>query len=193
MRLWLWSHFCKPYGPRSDWSSGSSLIMVHTVYLYAKIGLKSLQEYSADDINRRHSQMQLQIRKHSYLAYQCLRMSVAIIWAETWGNIPSNMCDQWMLKLTWALAQSVWSTDQTDCANAQAVHMKNVCILDYPKCAQGRFWSDCADAQSDLNLRWAQMSEGTFSDVSAHVYRPRHMGLSLMPRYDVESQKLGVP
>ena len=27
--------------------------------LYAKIGLKSLQEYSADDINRRHFQMQI--------------------------------------------------------------------------------------------------------------------------------------
>ena len=29
---------------------------VHTVCLYAKIGLKSLQEFSADDINRQHSQ-----------------------------------------------------------------------------------------------------------------------------------------
>ena len=36
----------------------SSLIRVHTVCLYAKISLKSLQEYSADDINRRHFQMQ---------------------------------------------------------------------------------------------------------------------------------------
>ena len=32
-----------------------SLIRVHTVCLYAKIGLKSLQEHSADDINRRFS------------------------------------------------------------------------------------------------------------------------------------------
>ena len=36
----------------------SSLIWVHTVCLYAKTSLKSLQEYSADDINRRHFQMQ---------------------------------------------------------------------------------------------------------------------------------------
>ena len=35
----------------------SSLIRVHTVCLYAKIGLKSLQEYSADDINRQHFQI----------------------------------------------------------------------------------------------------------------------------------------
>ena len=44
------SHFCKQCGPRSDCSPRSSLIWVHTVCLYAKIGLKSLQEYSADDI-----------------------------------------------------------------------------------------------------------------------------------------------
>ena len=36
-----------------------TLIWVHTVCLYAKIGLKSLQEYSADDINRWHFQMQV--------------------------------------------------------------------------------------------------------------------------------------
>ena len=51
------SHFCKQCGPRSDCSFRSSLIRVHTVCLYAKIGLKSLQEYSADDINGRHFQM----------------------------------------------------------------------------------------------------------------------------------------
>ena len=51
------SHFCKQCGPRSDCSFRSSLTWVHTVCLYAKIGLKSLQEYSADDINR-HFQMQ---------------------------------------------------------------------------------------------------------------------------------------
>ena len=38
------------------------------------------------------------------------------------------------------------------------VRMKKLCLLGYPKCAQWRFWSDCANAQSDLNLRWALMS-----------------------------------
>ena len=42
--------FCKQWGPRSDCCSRSSLIWVHTVCLYAKIGLKSLQEYLADDV-----------------------------------------------------------------------------------------------------------------------------------------------
>ena len=49
--LWFKSHFCKQCGPRSDFSS-SSLIRVHTVCLYAKIGLKSLQEI----FSRRHKQ-----------------------------------------------------------------------------------------------------------------------------------------
>ena len=48
----LKSHFCKQSGPRSDCSFRSSLIRVHTVCLYAKTGLKSLQEYSVDDIFR---------------------------------------------------------------------------------------------------------------------------------------------
>ena len=52
------SHFCKQCGPRSDsplgtvWS-GSTLFAG-----MQKIALRSLQEYSADDINRRHFQMQ---------------------------------------------------------------------------------------------------------------------------------------
>ena len=53
------SHFCKQCGPRSDCSSRNSLIRVHTICLYAKIGLKSLQEYSADNINRQHFQVQV--------------------------------------------------------------------------------------------------------------------------------------
>ena len=52
------SHCCKQCGPSSDYSL-RSLIWVHTVCLYAKLGLKSLQEYLADDINRRHFQTQV--------------------------------------------------------------------------------------------------------------------------------------
>ena len=39
----------------------------------------------------------------------------------------------------------------------------------YQKCVMGRFLSDCANAQVDLNLRWAHMSEGTFSYVAECV------------------------
>ena len=47
--------------------------------------------------------------------------------------------------------------------------MQKHCILGYPKCAQWRFWSDCANAQSDLNLRWANISGCTFSKVPPHI------------------------
>ena len=46
------SHCCKQCGPRSDCSSRSSLICVHTVCLYAKSMFEKLQEDAADDINR---------------------------------------------------------------------------------------------------------------------------------------------
>ena len=36
-------------------------------------------------------------------------------------------------------------------------------------CGQRRLWSDCADVQADLSLRWAHLVfVGTFSDVAAH-------------------------
>ena len=37
-------------------------------------------------------------------------------------------------------------------------------------CIQRRLWSDCADAQSDLSLLWAHMSEGTFSHVTVPLW-----------------------
>ena len=36
-----------------------------------------------------------------------------------------------------------------------AVRMKKHCVLSYPLKAQRRLWSDWADAQADLSLRWA--------------------------------------
>ena len=48
------------------------------------------------------------------------------------------------------------------------VRMKKLWILDYTKCAQWRFWSDCVDAfaQSDQNLHWAKMYQGTYFDIT---------------------------
>ena len=34
---------------------------------------------------------------------------------------------------------------------------------------QRRLWSDCTDAQADLSLCWAHMSEGTFSHIAAQM------------------------
>ena len=49
------------------------------------------------------------------------------------------------------------------------VRMKKLCKLVYPKCAKWRFWSDCANAQSDLTLSWAHISKGTFADVATQL------------------------
>ena len=38
-----------------------------------------------------------------------------------------------------------------------AVRMKKAWIVSYPLSAQRRLWSDWADAQADLSLRWAHM------------------------------------
>ena len=46
------------------------------------------------------------------------------------------------------------------------VRIKTRFILCYSKWAQ---WSDCANAQAELNLRWEHLSKGTFSDVAAHA------------------------
>ena len=72
-------------------------------------------------------------------------------WATTWENVPSESCAHWRFKLTWAL-----------------------CIPGNPKCAQWRFWSDCANAQADLNLHLACMSECTSADVAARIYIKRN-------------------
>ena len=44
------------------------------------------------------------------------------------------------------------------------VRMKKLCIFWYSKYPQWGFWSDCANAQSGLNLCWEHMSEGSCSD-----------------------------
>ena len=41
------------------------------------------------------------------------------------------------------------------------VHMKKLCILGYPKCAQVS-----VNAQADPNLCWAHMFKGMFSNVA---------------------------
>ena len=60
------------------------------------------------------------------------------------------------------------------CASAQYdQHLrcphKKLCILDYPLRAQWRFWTEFVNAQSDLILRRAAMSEGTLADVAVQI------------------------
>ena len=54
------------------------------------------------------------------------------------------------------------------------LRMKKLCILGYPKRVQWRISSDCAYAQVDLNLSWAYISKGTFSDVAIQIIELHH-------------------
>ena len=68
--------------------------------------------------------------------------------------------------LKWAVT---WQNQQSDCAPSEdsdqsghppslirdfAVRMKKAWVISYPLSAQRRLWSDWADAQADLSLRW---------------------------------------
>ena len=70
-------------------------------------------------------------------------------------------------QLIWA---TTWQNQQNECAPSEdsdqpwhppslirvfAVRMKKAQVLSYPLSAQRRLWSDWADAQADLSLRWA--------------------------------------
>ena len=74
------------------------LIWVHTVCLYAKIGLKSLQEYSADDINRRHFQMQF------FLALWGLKM----LWHLTYAVQAQDLISRSICRPRWLSWMGVW-------------------------------------------------------------------------------------
>ena len=52
------------------------------------------------------------------------------------------------------------------------VGMKKAWVLSYPLSAQGRLWSDWADAQADLSLRWAHSHFVGFVMSFSHVFCP---------------------
>ena len=54
--------------------------------------------------------------------------------------------------------------------------MKKAWVLTYPLRAQQRLWSDWADAQADLSLRWAYMPFCWFCHEAAHRW---HTGLQI--------------
>ena len=78
-----------------------------------------------------------------------------------------------------------WQNKQNDCAPSEdsdqpghpsslirvfAVRLKKPWVLSYPLSAQRRFWSDWADAQAHLSLRWAHMLFCWFCHEAAHLF-----------------------
>ena len=84
--------------------------------------------------------------KYHYLAF------ATSMWTSQWENVPSDMC---------ANKDSNQPAHLRSLIRVFIVRMKKFCIFYYSKCAQWWFWSDCANAFADLNLGWAQRSEGT--------------------------------
>ena len=103
----------------------------------------------------------------------------------------SVLCFQSCLALRkWAAS---WQNQQCGCAPSKdsdqpvhppslirvfAVRMKKACVLSYPLSAQRRLWSDRADAQADLSLRWAHICFVCFvmRRLIMHVYGlPQHL------------------
>ena len=85
-----------------------------------------------------------------------------------WG--PSTFLHQFdWVGLKWVKWAATWQNQQNECAPSEdsdqpehppslirvfAVRMKKPWVLSYSLRAQWRLWSDWADAQADLSLRW---------------------------------------
>ena len=78
-----------------------------------------------------------------------------------------------------------WQNQQDDCAPSEdsdqpghlpslirvfAVRMKKAWVLSYQLSAKRRLWSDWADAQADLSLRWAHMPLCWFCHEAAQLF-----------------------
>ena len=93
------------------------------------------------------------------------------ICSALWQNQQNGICAQRRLKSACASAQS----DQS------AVLMKKPRVLSYPLSAQLRLWSDWADAQADLSLRWAPISFCWFCHEAAQL---SHITLTITSMQD---------
>ena len=107
---------------------------------------------------------------------------------EKWRKLLGKIC--WFryfcaqnVRHIWAAS---WQNQQSECAPSKdssqpghppslirvfAVRMKKPWILSYPLSAQRRLWSDWADAQADLSLRWVHMSVCWFCHKAAHTWK----------------------
>ena len=62
-----------------------------------------------------------------------------------------------------------------------AVRMKKPWVLSYPLSAQRRLWSDWADDQADLSLRWGHMPLCWFCHEAAQIRKEKHDGNKSLP------------
>ena len=117
----------------------------HTAYRYWNVQICDLFYLSANF-------SQLMIFKNSliYIIYNIVKIHK---WAATWQNqqngcAPSEVSDQ--------------PGHPPSLIRVFAVRMKEPWVLSFPLSAQWRLWSDWADTQADLSLRWAHTHSAGF-------------------------------
>ena len=114
-----------------------------------------------DETEFRLQLLLLQIWREHYLV-KILEKDLKIYWGYT-----LLYCNYHWKVYNWA---TTWQNQKKECAPSEdsdqpghppslirvfAVRMKKAWVLSYPLSAQRRLWSDWADAQADLILRWA--------------------------------------
>ena len=108
------------------------------------------------------------IYPRNFYTHFCFFIIFTKIWKEeSYWQVHFLACIPTGLKHNWAAS---WENQQNDCAPNEdsdqpghppslirvfVVCMKKAWVLSYPLSAQRRLWSDWADAQVDLSLRWA--------------------------------------
>ena len=111
--------------------------------------------------------MQTQTPRSSLSSVNTVCHSVCIFWTHySMLKPPSSNLSHHKTKPTkWHVCPV--KTQMPSLIRVFTVHMKKVWILSYPLSKQRRLWSDLADAQVDLGLRWAH-SHFVFCHVAAH-------------------------
>ena len=84
-------------------------------------------------------------------------------WAASRQNQQHSMCAQRRLRSAWAYAQMTGLTIVFAVRSIGSLGPK------LSSCRQRRLWSDCADAQADLSLRWARMPFCLFCHEAAQI------------------------
>ena len=101
-------------------------------------------------------------------------LSVCLIHYRYWLYCLFFVFSPFFISLIVSTAETIWATtrqnQQSECAPSEdsdqpghlpslirvfAICMKKAWVLSYPLSSQRRLWSDWADAQADLSLRWA--------------------------------------
>ena len=131
----------------------------------------------------------------SHLDLRCLQKSIVIARGSEKVNIFSLQSVPYKIYKP-QLQKMYLRTNTPSEYSDQPVHLQSLIsiltqhILDsqgckVSSCGRRRLWADCANAQADLSLRWAHVSECTFSHIVAHTWSTCIYSTSSLPYKNV--------